>query len=100
MLNGVGTHHYGQWPRCEDEDCPFVTRVVCPKGHGMLVEHNKVDGMMHLVTGQRVPYRGGEDPDNLRGMAACAAWIDEITLCRDPEILPVVQGRLLDPCRR
>jgi hypothetical protein len=27
-------------------------------------------------------------------MAAAAAWIDEITLCRDPEILTVVQGRL------
>ena len=46
--------------------------------------------------GQRALYRGGDNPDNLRGMAASAAWIDEITLCHDPQILPVVQGRLLD----
>jgi hypothetical protein len=39
----------------------------------MLVAHNKMDGMLHLVTVQRVLYRGGEDPENPRGMAAAAA---------------------------
>jgi hypothetical protein len=40
----------------------------------MLVAHNKVDGMLHLVTGQRVLYRSGQDPDNLRRMAAGEAY--------------------------
>jgi hypothetical protein len=62
----------------------------------MLIAHNRMECMLYLVTGQRALYRGGDNPDNLRGMAASAAWIDEITLCHDPQILPVVQGRLLD----
>jgi len=96
ILNGVGPHRYGQWPRCEEEGCAYQTSVVCPKGHAMLVAHNRMECMLYLVTGQRALYRGGDNPDNLRGMAAAAAWIDEITLCHDPQILPVVQGRLLD----
>jgi hypothetical protein len=98
LMNGVGPHRYGQWPRCDQGGCSHQTSVICPcpKGHGMLLAYNKIDQMLYLTSGQRALVRGAEDPDNLRGMAACAAWIDEITLCRNPEVLPVVQGRLLD----
>ena len=46
ILNGVGPHRYGQWPRCEEESCPYYTSVVCPKGHAMLVAHNRMECML------------------------------------------------------
>src|SRR5262245_26909542 len=54
--------------------------------------YNRVDCVLYLVSGQRALYRGGDNPHNLRGMAAAAAWIDEVTLCHDPMIKNIEQS--------
>jgi hypothetical protein len=77
ILRGMGPGRVGRWPE------------------RLLIGHNRTDKVLTLATGHRVVYRGAENPDDLRGPAAIAAWIDEATLCK-PGTLAIVQGRLLD----
>lgn len=61
----------------------------------VIVNHNRNEGVIELPGGNRLLYRGGHDPDDLRGIKAKAVLIEEITLCK-PDILPIVEACTLD----
>lgn len=77
ILHGMGPERLGKWP------------------DSVILNHNRQDRVLQLIGDNRVLYRGGDDPDDVRGIAAKAVAIDEITLCK-PELLPVAQTCTLD----
>ena len=75
--HGMGPQHLGQWPL------------------DLIEKHNHSDHVYTLKDGNRILYRGADEPDDLRGPAAKAVWCDEVTLCK-PGTLEILQGRTLD----